>query len=82
MLERDSAYMTTIKDIEKGASTWLSVKQTALYLKRSVRQIRRYEADGKMPKRKKVGREWRYPRSELEKIKLELDQYGPTVPGA
>jgi Helix-turn-helix domain len=75
MLERDAAYVATINAIETGASAWLSVKKTALYLDRSVRQIRRYEAAGKMPPRKKFVREWRYPRSELEKIKSALDQH-------
>ena len=65
--------MAAIKAIEAGASAWLSVKQTAAYLGRSVRQVRRYQADGKMPERKKCGRERRYPRSELEKIKSSLD---------
>jgi hypothetical protein len=73
MLERDTSYMAEIKAIETGAPVWLSVKQTAAYLDRSVRQIRRYQADGKMPERKKCGRERRYPRSELEKIKSSLD---------
>jgi|SRR6267154_6783170 len=59
MLERNTSYMATIKAIETGASAWLSVKQTAVYLDRSVRQIRRYQADGKMPQRKKCGRERR-----------------------
>lgn len=73
MLERDASYMAALKAIEPGESAWLSVKQTAAYLDRSVRQIRRYQADGKMPERKKCGRERRYPRSELEKIKSSLD---------
>jgi excisionase family DNA binding protein len=81
MLERDEAYMATIKAIGTAAPLWLSVKKTADYLGRSVRQIRRYEAEGKMPSRKKFGREWRYPRSELEKIKSELDHHGPTGRG-
>jgi hypothetical protein len=73
MLEHDPAYMAAIKAIETAASAWLSVKKTAVYLDRSVRQIRRYQSDGKMPQRKKCGRELRYPRSELEKIKSSLD---------
>jgi hypothetical protein len=73
MLERDPVFVATNKATETGASAWLSVKQTAAYLDRSVRQIRRYQAEGKMPERKKCGRERRYPRSELEKIKLSLD---------
>lgn len=74
MLERDPSYIAAIRAIEAlPPSPWLSVKQTAVYLDRSVRQIRRYEADGKMPPRKKVRREWRYPRSELEKIKSTID---------
>jgi hypothetical protein len=56
-----------------GASDWLSAKETAAYLGRTVRQVRRYQADGKMPERKKCGRERRYPLSELEKIKSSLD---------
>jgi hypothetical protein len=75
MLERNTSYMATIKAIETSASAWLSVKQTAVYLDRSVRQIRRYQADGRMPQRKKCGRERRYPRSELEKIKSSLDEH-------
>ena len=73
MLERDPAYMATIKAIETAAKTWLSVKETAVYLHRSVRQIRRYQAEGTMPPRKKFGRGWYYPRPELEKIKSALD---------
>jgi hypothetical protein len=73
MLERDTSYMAYIKAIGTGAPAWLSVKQTAAYLDRSVRQVRRYQADGKMPERKKCGRERRYLRSELEKIKSSLD---------
>jgi excisionase family DNA binding protein len=75
MLERNTSYIADIKAIETGASAWLSVKQTAAYLDRSVRQIRRYQADGKMPQRKKCGRERRCPRSELEKIKSSLDEH-------
>jgi Helix-turn-helix domain len=73
MLERDTSYMADIKAIGAGGSAWLSVKQTAVYLDRSVRQVRRYQAEGKMPERKKCGRERRYLRSELEKIKSSLD---------
>jgi predicted site-specific integrase-resolvase len=61
------------KTAQVGASDWLSAKETAAYLGRSVRQVRRYQADGKMPERKKRGRERRYPLSELEKIKSSLD---------
>jgi hypothetical protein len=73
MLERDTSYMADIKAIESAGSAWLSIKQTATYLDRSVRQIRRYQAEGKMPESKKCGRERRYPLSELEKIKSSLD---------
>jgi Helix-turn-helix domain len=74
MLERDPSYMAAIRAIEAlPLSPWLSVKQTAAYPGRSVRQVRRYQAEGKMPERKKSGRERRYPRSELEKIKSSLD---------
>ena len=73
MLERDTSYMADIKAIELGGSAWLSIKQTATYLDRSVRQIRRYQAEGKMPECKKRGRERRYPLSELEKIRSSLD---------
>jgi hypothetical protein len=71
MLERDPKYMAVIQAIEAAAATkpWLSVKEAAAFLGRSVRQVRRYEAAGKMPQRKKFGREWFYPRSELEKTK-------------
>ena len=69
LVERDPEYVAMIKAIDKAASAWLSVKKTAAYLDRSVRQVRRYQADGKMPQRKKWGREWRYPRSEVEKLK-------------
>jgi excisionase family DNA binding protein len=73
MVEGDQAYLMEIKAAQVGASDWLSVKETAAYLGRSVRQVRRYQADGKMPERKKRGRERRYPLSELEKIKSSLD---------
>jgi excisionase family DNA binding protein len=73
MVEGDPAYLMAIKTAQVETSDWLSVKETAAYLVRSVRQVRRYQADGKMPERKKCGRERRYPRSELEKIKLSLD---------
>jgi hypothetical protein len=75
MLERDPHYMAVIRAIEAAAATkpWLSVKETAAFLGRSVRQVRRYQAAGKMPERRKFGRGWHYPRSELEKIKFSLD---------
>jgi helix-turn-helix protein len=73
LVESDPAYLMAIKTAQAGTSDWLSVKKTAAYLGRSVRQVRRYQADGKMPERKKCGRERRYPRSELEKIKSSLD---------
>jgi Helix-turn-helix domain len=73
LVENDPRYLMAIKTGQKGASDWLSVKQTAAYLGRSVRQVRRYQGVGKMPDRKKCGRERRYPRSELEKIKSSLD---------
>ena len=73
LVESDPAYLMETKAAQMGASDWLSVKKTAAYLGRSVRQVRRYQADGKMPERKKCGRERRYPLSELEKIKSSLD---------
>ena len=73
MVEGDPAYVMEIKAAQAGASDWLSMKQTAAYLGRSVRQVRRYQADGKMPEREKRGRERRYPLAELEKIKSSLD---------
>jgi hypothetical protein len=75
MLERDPHYMAVIRAIDAAAATkpWLSVKETAAFLGRSVRQVRRYHAAGKMPERERWGREWRYPRAELEKIKSSLD---------
>ena len=72
-----SAPATAKKSVTKktvpGAKKSVSVKKTAAYLGRSVRQVRRYQADGKMPERRKCGRERRYLRSELEKIKSSLD---------
>jgi len=73
LVESDPAYLMATKTAQVGTSDWLSVKETAAYLGRSVRQVRRYQADGKMPERKKCGRERRYPLSELEKIKSSLD---------
>jgi hypothetical protein len=72
MLAADPAYNAEIKKIDDGAAAWLSVKQTAIYLGKSVRQIRRYQRDGLMPPRKKVSRAFMYPRSELEKMKPSL----------
>jgi excisionase family DNA binding protein len=73
LVESDPAYLMETKAAQVGASDWLSVKETAVYLGRSVRQVRRYQANGKIPERKKCGRERRYPLAELEKIKLSLD---------
>jgi excisionase family DNA binding protein len=73
LVESDPAYLMAIKTAQVGTSVWLSMKETAAYLGRSVRQVRRYQADGKLPERKKCGRERRYPRSELEKIRSSLD---------
>ena len=73
LVECDPAYLMAIKTAQVGTSDWLSVKETAAYLGRLVRQVRRYQADGKMPERKKRGRERRYPQAELDKIKSFLD---------
>jgi hypothetical protein len=73
LVESDPAYLMAIKTAQVGASDWLSVKETAAYLVRSVRQVHRYQAEGKMPERKKCGRERRYPRPKPEKIKSSLD---------
>jgi hypothetical protein len=73
LVESDPAYLMAIKTAQAATSDWLSVKETAAYLGRSVRQVRRYQADGKMPERKKRGRERLYSRSHLEKIKSLLD---------
>jgi excisionase family DNA binding protein len=73
VVESDPAYLMEVQAAQAGSSGWLSVKETAAYLGRSVRQVRRYQADGEMPERKKRGRERLYPLSELEKIKSSLD---------
>ena len=62
---RDADFMATTKAIETAASAGLSVKEMAILLDRSVRQIHRYEAAGKCPPRKKVGHERRYPPVEI-----------------
>ena len=71
-LAADAEYQAALKKIEEAASAWLSVKQTAVYLHRCVRQVRRYERDGIMPPRRKAGRKFLYPRTEIEKMKESL----------
>lgn len=70
-LELDAEYVAAIKAIDSGRAKWLSIKQAAVLLGLSVRQVRRYQADGKMPPRQKAGRELRYARSDIEKMLAE-----------
>ena len=50
----------------------LSVKETAAYLEVTVRTIRRWLAEGKMPEQVKVGRERRYRLLDIQKLKATL----------
>jgi len=72
MLERDASYVATIKAIDARVPDWLTVKQAAQLMERSVRQVRRYEADGLMPPRKKVGRHRKYPRGAVLELSALL----------
>jgi predicted DNA-binding transcriptional regulator AlpA len=72
LLKRDPSYMAQIEAIGAAPTLWLSIRMTAALLGRSVRQVRRYEAEGRMPPRKRLGREWRYARADIEKMKETL----------
>lgn len=50
----------------------LSVIETAIYMERTVRTIRRWQAEGKMPPQIKVGREKRYRLLDVRQLKLAI----------
>jgi predicted DNA-binding transcriptional regulator AlpA len=68
VLERDPVYVAMMKAIDSSPK-WVSIKQAAAILGRSVRQVRRYQSEGKMPPRKKAGRALGYSRADIEAMK-------------
>lgn len=61
-----------VLEMRAQAAEWLTVKETADLMKRSIRQIRRYEAEGLMPQRKKAGRRRKYPRAAIIELRNKL----------
>lgn len=57
----------------------LSVVETAAYLEVTVRTIRRWQADNKMPERVKVGRERRYRLLDIQKLKSSIQNVEATA---
>ena len=74
MLERDPAYAALVRSIAANPRPWLTIRESAAYLRRSVRQVRRYQAKGEMPPRKKIGRTWHYARTDIVRMKANLDR--------
>jgi hypothetical protein len=73
-MELDPVYGATFKNmrLRPPELVKLSVKETAAYLERTVRTIRRWQASGRMPPRFKVGREQRYRLLDVQELKEVL----------
>jgi hypothetical protein len=74
MMENDPVHGPTFRAIRMRPPELvkLSVKDTAAYLEKAVRTIRRWQADGRMPQRVKVGRERRYRLLDIQELKKTL----------
>lgn len=67
-VEAAPSFQHAVQAAQAGSSEWLSAEAAAEYLNKTVRQVRRYQAAGKLPTRKKVGRERRFSRVEVEAL--------------
>lgn len=74
MMESDPVYGSIFRDMRTRPPELvkLLVMETAAYLKKSVRTIRRWEAEGKTPPRFKVGRERRYRLVDIQDLATKL----------
>ena len=70
-LEADRGFQHEVNSAQAGSSEWLSAEAAAKYLNKTVRHVRRYQAAGKLPTRRKVGRERRFSREEVEALKRD-----------